>query len=89
MPLSCEPGSLFVAALAAFGVEELALAHIEALFGHHLPFVETRLAEGDAFGAGLQAGFAVGLQVDDVVHLGHSNAESGKYGSIGLRLNLL
>ena len=70
---SCEPGSFFVAAQAAFGVQELALSDIEALFGHRLPFVQTRLAQGDAFGAGLQAGLAVGLEVDDVVHFKISN----------------
>jgi len=81
---SYKPGSFFVAALAAFAVQESALAHIEALPGYRLPFVEACLAQGDALGADLQAGFAVGLQVDDVVHLEHSNAESGKSGSIGL-----
>ena len=66
---SYKPGSFFVAALAAFAVQESALAHIEALPGYRLPFVEACLAQGDALGAGLQAGFAVGLQVNDVVHL--------------------
>lgn len=51
--------------------------------------METSLAQGDAFGAGLQAGFALGLEVDDVVHLGHFNADSRKPGFIGLELNLL
>ena len=71
---SYQPGSFFVAALAAFAVQEFALSDIEALFRHSLPFMETRLAQGDAFGAG----FAVGLQVNDAVHLEHSNAESIK-----------
>jgi hypothetical protein len=71
---SCEPGSFFVAALATFGMEELALSYIEALPGNWLPFVETSLAEGDAFGACLQAGFAVGAKIDNVVHLPASDA---------------
>jgi hypothetical protein len=70
-------------------MEKFTLSYIEALTGNRLPFVETRLAEGDALGAGLQAGFAVGLQVNDVVHLGYSNAESIKSGSIDLEENVL
>jgi hypothetical protein len=69
-------------------MEEPSLAHIEALPGNGLPFVETGLAEGHTFGAGLQAGFAVGLKVDDIVHFGHSNAESIKTGSIDLEENV-
>lgn len=42
--------------------------HVEALLRCGLPFVETRLAEGDAFGAGLEAGLAGGVQVNDVGH---------------------
>ena len=44
------------------------LPHVEARFGVDLPFVESGTAQGDAFGAGLQARAAVGLEVDDVGH---------------------
>ena len=53
---------------AAFSGDELALAHIEATLGHRFPFVEAGTAEGDAFGAGLTARLAFGVQVNDVVH---------------------
>ena len=61
---SQEAGSLLAAAAATFGGEELALFHVKATIGQHLPLMETRAAQRLAVGAGA-AGFA---QLDDVGH---------------------
>ena len=68
MRRSCQSCSFLVAAQAALGAQQFSMTHVEALSGHGLPFMETRMTEGDAFGASLKSGLAFGVQVNNVGH---------------------